>query len=202
MKKIKVSGIISVLLIGFIVLLSVSPDTRAWISRGLMKVGLFKPDLEQTDPEEKPVNGAVSAEKTGRNTPVYFADGSGNRIDAANQDDKVVFINFWATWCPPCIAEMPSIEKLYDNFKDNDNMVFIIADVDNKYEQSVSFMKNKKLNLPVHVPVDNIPGHWLGGAIPTTLILDKRGDIVVRHEGMADYSRPEVMDFIQKLIDD
>ncbi len=196
MKKIKVSRIITVVLLGFVVLLLVSPDTKAWVSRGLMKIGLFKPELKSN---ESPIEARPEAH-AGTSSSVFFTDGEGNRIDAANQAGKVVFVNFWATWCPPCIAEMPSIDQLYQQFKDNEQVVFIIVDVDNQYEKSKKFMESKKLGLPVHLPSGDIPSSWLGSAIPTTLILDKQGQIAARHEGMADYSRPEVVAFINELI--
>src|SRR5690606_41781205 len=104
MKKVKISTILTIILGAFVVVLLFVPDTKAWVNRGLMKIGLFKPDLERvvTDPE-KPFEAVAG-------TPsVFFADGEGNRIDAANQEGKVGFLNFWATWCPPCIAERPSI---------------------------------------------------------------------------------------------
>ena len=195
MKRIKTSRIVTAILVGFVVLLLISPNTKAWVSRGLMKIGLFKPNLESDSaPMEQPhaIAGAAPS--------VFFTDGEGNRIDAANQEGKVVFVNFWATWCPPCIAEMPSIDKLYQQFKDNEQIVFVMVDVDNQYEKSRKFMESKKLGLPVHVPSGDIPAQWLGGAIPTTLILDKQGQIAARHEGMADYSRPEVVAFINELI--
>ena len=195
MKKLKISTIFTIVLGVFVIVLLFSPDTKAWVSRGLMKVGLFKPDLEPVadDREAAPIT------VTGKPS-VFFADGEGNRIDVANQTGKVVFINFWATWCPPCIAEMPSIDKLYQQFKADERVVFVMVDVDNHYEKSKKFMADKKLSLPVHVPSGDIPEQWLGGAIPTTIILDKAGQIATKHEGMADYSRPEVADFINKLI--
>ncbi|GGG93163.1 hypothetical protein GCM10007415_30010 [Parapedobacter pyrenivorans] len=195
MKKVKISTILTVVLGAFVVVLLFSPDTKAWVSRGLMKIGLFKPDLERVAENPEKASASVAGKPS-----VFFSDGEGNRIDAANQEGKVVFVNFWATWCPPCIAEMPSIDKLYQQFKDNEQIVFVMVDVDNQYEKSKQFMDSKKLSLPVHVPSGDIPDHWLGGAIPTTLILDKQGQIATKHEGMADYSRPEVADFINKLI--
>lgn len=201
MKKIKISTVVSILLGVFVIVMVFSPDTKAWVSRGLMKIGLFKADLERVEPPLSDV-AIDSAAAASTNPSVIFSDGEGNRIDAANQAGKVVFINFWATWCPPCIAEMPSIDKLYAQFKDNDRMVFVMADVDNQYEKSMQFMEDRNLDLPVHVPTGEIPGQWLGGAIPTTIILDKQGQIAAKHEGMADYSRPEVAEFIQSLIDE
>ncbi|SEK56151.1 TlpA family protein disulfide reductase [Parapedobacter koreensis] len=197
MKKIRFSTVITLVLGVFVIVLLLSPDAKAWVSRGLMAIGLYKPDLatDKADKLEQP----SPTEAVGKPS-VFFTDGDGDRIDAANQQGKVVFINFWATWCPPCIAELPSIDKLYQQFKDNEEIVFVMVDVDSRYEQSKQFMADKKLTLPVHVPSGNIPGHWLGSAIPTTIILDKQGQLAARHEGMADYSRPEVVEFIQKLI--
>lgn len=183
----------------FVIAMVFSADTKAWVSRGLMKIGLFKPDLERVEaPASEELADAPTAAPA--KPSVFFADGAGNRVDAANQQGKVVFINFWATWCPPCIAEMPSIDKLYEQFKSNDSIIFVMADVDNQYEKSKQFMDDRNLSLPVHVPTGEIPSQWLGGAIPTTIILDKHGQVAARHEGMADYSRPEVADFIQSLI--
>lgn len=198
MKRITFPRVISFIVIAILLVFLISPNAKAWLSQQLMKIGLFKPDLTQVHTAEPRAESVAS--RPARS--VFFKDGEGNRIDAANLDGKVVFINFWATWCPPCIAEMPSIDKLYDRYRDNENIVFIMADVDSQYEQSVQFMENKNLSLPVHMPAGEIPGDWLGGAIPTTVILDKQGAIAARHEGMADYSRKEIVDFIQGLIDE
>jgi Thiol-disulfide isomerase and thioredoxins len=195
MKK-TISIVLTVLLTVSVILFIVVPDTRAWVGRGLMKIGFFKPDLEER-PEESPEQLAGASETT--HLPVIIEDGQGNRIDAANQSGKVVFINFWATWCPPCIAEMPSIKKLYQQFKDNEAVVFLLVDVDGQYERSRQFMEDRKLGLPVHIPAGQIPAQWLGNAVPTTVILDKQGQVAARHEGMADYSRPEIAAFINRL---
>lgn len=197
MKKLTLNRVISFVFIAALLVFLISPNAKAWLSQSLMKMGLFKPNLSYVETAED-----VEVTRASVHRSAYFQDGEGQRIDAANLQGQVVFINFWATWCPPCIAEMPSINKLYDVYRDNENVVFIMADVDNKYEQSVKFMEDKDLTLPVHVPAGEIPGDWLGGAIPTTVILDKTGAIAARHEGMADYSRKEVIDFIQNLIDE
>jgi len=185
MKKVKISTVITVLLGVLVIATFVSPDLKAWMTQGLM---------------EQPATDPVGASARPLNPSMFVSDGAGNRMDVANQSGKVVFINFWATWCPPCIAELPSIDKLYQQFKDHEDVVFAMVDVDSQYEKSKQFMDNKKLGLPVHIMSGEIPAGWLGNAIPTTLILDKKGQVAARHEGTADYSRPEVAAFINELI--
>ncbi len=133
---------------------------------------------------------------------VSFQDGNGKVIALNELEGKVVFINFWATWCPPCIQEMPSIQKLKDEFKDNDNLVFMLVDVDGKHEQAQAFMDQRKLDLPVFIPHSKIPTEFLGNAIPTTIILDKKGAIAARVEGGRDYSMPEVINGIRELVNE
>jgi thiol-disulfide isomerase/thioredoxin len=118
----------------------------------------------------------------------------------ADLKGKVVFINFWATWCAPCRAEMPSINVLYDRYKDNANMVFLIVEIEGRKAKAEAFMKEQQLTLPISFPNSDIPKEWLSGSIPSTVILDKAGNVATRHEGMADYSSPDVGKFIQDLI--
>lgn len=127
-------------------------------------------------------------------------DENEKEIKVADLKGKVVFINFWATWCPPCIEEMPSIAALKKKFKDNPNIVFLMVDVDNNLAKSKKFMAKQKLDLPVHVPYSQIPSNYLGNSIPTTVILDKKGEIVVRTEGARDYNAPKLVAAIEALV--
>jgi len=113
---------------------------------------------------------------------------------------KVVFINFWATWCPPCIEEMPSIQALYNQFKDNPDIVFLLVDVDADLKGAERFMRKHKLDMPLYIPNSNLPTSFLEGAIPTTVILDKRGNIDVRLEGGRDYRAPQMVQAIESLL--
>lgn len=113
---------------------------------------------------------------------------------------KVVFINFWATWCPPCIEEMPSIQYLYNKFRDNSDIVFLLVDVDGDIKGAQKFMKKRDLDMPLFIPNSNIPKSFLQGAIPTTVILDKRGAIDVRLEGGRDYRAPQITQALESLL--
>lgn len=131
---------------------------------------------------------------------ISFNDESGKIVSLSALKGKVVFINFWATWCPPCIHEMPSINDLKKSFKGNDHIVFLMVDVDNKIEQSTAFMRENNYDLPVYTPASDIPSEFLGGAIPTTVILDKKGEMVARLEGGRDYADPQIINALNELI--
>jgi thiol-disulfide isomerase/thioredoxin len=131
---------------------------------------------------------------------VVFKDKNGKTISLSSLKGKVVFINFWATWCPPCIQEMPSIDKLKQSFYGKEDIIFLMVDVDNNIEKSTAFMEKKKYDLPVYVPASNIPSDYLGSAIPTTVILDKNGNMVTRIKGGRDYTNPEIIKVLNELI--
>lgn len=137
-----------------------------------------------------------------RENGITFQDGNGKITALSELKGKVVFINFWATWCPPCIEEMPSINELKTKFAENDNIVFLMVDVDGKHKKAQDFMVKRKLDLPVYVPHSEIPKDYLAGAIPTTIILDKNGMVVTRIEGGGDYSSPEILNGLKKLIEE
>ncbi|MGA6117285.1 TlpA family protein disulfide reductase [Sphingobacterium anhuiense] len=173
-----------------IILLLLWPTSRAYFQQGLMKIGLFKPTLEE--PEK--IDSQISVQNN-----ISFKNDKGEIVNMNDLKGKVVFINFWATRCPPCIAEMPSIATLYERLKGNSEVVFLIVEIEGESEKANKFMAGKQLNLPVYYPNSQIPKEWLGGSIPTTLIINKHGEIATKHEGLADYSRQEVSDFIIEL---
>jgi len=143
----------------------------------------------------------VTAVEAPEASGISFKDESGKIVSLPSLKGKVVFINFWATWCPPCIHEMPSINQLKQSFKGNEDIVFLMVDVDNKIAQSTAFMKENKYDLPVYVPASDIPSDYLGGAIPTTVVLDKKGEMAGRMEGGRDYTDPRIMDALNELIE-
>lgn len=181
---------------GILIAIIVLPQSRIFIQQQLMKVGFFKPKLE-TVAEPNPTTNENKASMT---ASVSFKDESGKIYNLDELKGKVLFINFWATWCSPCKAEMPSIQVLYDKFKGNDKVEFLLVEIENDIEGANKFFKQENLTLPIVYPNSSIPESWLSGAIPTTVILNKNGELAGREQGMRDYSAKAVEDFIQKLI--
>jgi thiol-disulfide isomerase/thioredoxin len=165
------------------------PSAKSLLIRGLMGVGLFQPKTEQ----------AASSLLI---KDVTFRDSAGRIISLSSLKGKVVFINFWATWCPPCLAELPSINTLHDKLSNNPSVVFLIVDVDNQPRKSVPFIKNHGYNLPVFETITDIPSEMLSGSIPTTLVINKQGLMVFKHEGVADYNSDKFIGYLQKLAGD
>ncbi|MCF6404211.1 TlpA family protein disulfide reductase [Chitinophaga filiformis] len=183
------SNITTGIMVLFLVLVLVNPSVKAGVMQGLMKVGLFQPAM----PEEVNTESEIAADMS-------FTDGEGKTFTLSSLRGKVVFLNFWATWCPPCRAEMPSINALYEQFKDNKNVIFLTVDTDGNYKKANSFLKKHQYSLPLYVADSQIPGDLLGRSIPTTVIINKKGQIAYRHEGAADYGNEKFMRYFQQYI--
>lgn len=184
----------STIIIGALaIILLFVPEAKAMMQQGLMKIGLFQPKIEKSESEPK----TTSKPEADYKFEMIDADGKITKIE--DLKGKVVFLNFWATWCGPCVAEMPTIQKLYDKFKDDKDVVILTVEVENKQDKAKNFMKNKNLTLPVVFPNTSIPKEFFDYALPTTIILDKKGNIAHTTLGMADYSGQEIVDFMNEL---
>ena len=123
----------------------------------------------------------------------------GGQANLASFAGRPTVVNLWATWCPPCIAEMPNIQKLYDKVG-SDKIAFVMLSVDEGGKKKVQkFIDKKNYTFPVYLPASNFPQEFYSNAIPTTFIISPEGKIVAKQEGMADYNTPEVIEFLQKL---
>ena len=130
---------------------------------------------------------------------IKFKDAEGSEINLADLRGKIVFINFWATWCPPCLAEMPSVNSLHQKFMDDKDVVFIMVDADGNFEKSQTYMNKRQYKMPVYHMASSIPENLFKGSLPTTIVFDKKGRIAFHEEGAANYGSQKFIDFIVKL---
>lgn len=112
-------------------------------------------------------------------------------------DNKVIVINFWATWCPPCVAEMPSLQKLYDQYKDEVIFLYIANDKKEKVEH---FLTDHHFSFPVFFELSPTPPELVSSSIPTTFILSKEGRIVIDKRGAANWDSETIHLILDKLI--
>lgn len=188
-KKLTISNLLNWIFIVAVLTVLFKPTAKALLIRGLMGVGLFQPDVSQ----QVKTTGNTSLPN------IRFQNINGQMLNLTDQKGKVIFMNFWATWCPPCIAEIPSINDLYEKLKGNKNIIFIMVDADRDFSKSVPFMTKHRYTLPLYKANSEIPESLLGSSLPTTVIFDKSGQIVFRNEGVGDYSNPQIMVHLLKL---
>ena len=122
---------------------------------------------------------------------------SGEEVSLADYKGQVIIINNWATWCPPCVAEMPSLQKLYDTYKDKAVFLFVAHD---KPEKVKLFLEKRKMHIPVYYPLENPPSQLSANSIPTTFIINKQGEIVVKKTGAADWNSGQIHKILDKYI--
>lgn len=127
-----------------------------------------------------------------------MTDVNGSPIRFEDFRGKIVFVNNWASWCPPCRSEMPSIHELKQKLEDK-QVAFVMVSFDERKEKATAFMKKKGYDFDVYFPGSDYP--FPTSSIPATYILDKSGRVINEHIGMADYSREEFVELLKKLAD-
>jgi cytochrome c biogenesis protein CcmG/thiol:disulfide interchange protein DsbE len=123
--------------------------------------------------------------------PFLLSDLDGEPISTAAYHGKVVLINFWATWCPPCNEEIPEMIALANKYKDTLQIIGVSMD-DDPPEDVRRFTRAKNMNYPVVMGGDKLSDEYGGiPALPTTFVIDTNGRVVQKHMGLYP---PEVYD--------
>ncbi|MBN2894011.1 MAG: TlpA family protein disulfide reductase [Bacteroidales bacterium] len=128
-----------------------------------------------------------------------LSDIEGNTVSLSDFKGKVIFINFWATWCGPCIGEMPEIQAFYNKFKDNNDVVFILATTDDLTTVQ-NFISNKEFTFPVYSIQSQIPNVMNHNSIPTSFLINKNGGIVLQQKGVANWGGEKMEKIVNKLL--
>lgn len=127
-------------------------------------------------------------------------DLNGKMVRLSDYKGKAILLNIWATWCPPCVQEMPSMEKLHQELK-NENFAIVAVSIDSSGPQVVSpFMKNHNLSFLTLLDTKGIVKnlyHTTG--VPESLIIDKSGNIVEKIIGPRDWATPEAIKYFRDL---
>ena len=101
-------------------------------------------------------------------------------------EGKVVLLNFWATWCRPCVAELPLLDALHDRLEQEEAIVLAV-NVDRHDARARAFLRHKLLDLPVvYDPRGEIARDFAPGAMPTSFLVDATGAVVAHYEGAID----------------
>jgi thiol-disulfide isomerase/thioredoxin len=184
-KKPKKSSIQNIAFIAFISLLLFSP-LGTFVKVQLSRLLAFSPKTIIASEQKK-----ISSDHW------QVVDSAGKSVSLEQYKGKIVFVNFWASWCPPCIAEMPSMQKLYDDYQDKIVFLFVTTD---PFEKANAFLVKENLNLPIYHSVTNPPLELESTTIPATYLIDKHGNIVVAKIGTADWDSESFRKNLDELL--
>jgi thiol-disulfide isomerase/thioredoxin len=120
---------------------------------------------------------------------------AGERANLSSSEGKVILINFWATWCAPCVAEMPSLQDLYNEYQDTVDFYFVSMESPSRVG---AFMEKKGYNFPVYIPKQQVPEAIESYSLPTTYVISKDGKIAVDKTGAANWNSEKT----KRLLDD
>lgn len=172
----------------FLYLMGWHTEVIGTLQRGLLATGIIRPDITVDESEFQRAN---------YNMPLLSMDG--DRMSLQDFEGKTIFLNFWATWCPPCIAEMPNIQKLYEDFENREDIVFVMLSLDEDPEKARSFMDRKEFTMPVYFLLGRKPGVYDSTVVPTTYVISPDGNIVMEKRGMANYNTASFRAFLNEL---
>ena len=139
----------------------------------------------------------VDEQNTLTNYHWNLVDAEGQSMDFQLQKGEVVLVNLWATWCPPCIAELPSLVELHKDYKDKVVFAFVANDERDKVN---AFLEKKGYHLPVYFEASPTPNELVSKSIPATYIISKSGKIVVDEKGAANWNSKRTRALLDSLL--
>lgn len=181
-------GIVIDVAIFLLLLLLIIPSTRKNTAALLLK-----PTLIIHQPREE-------KQKLTLQDDVYqwqLSDVNGRMITLSDFKEKPLFINFWATWCPPCIAEMDGLQKLYDEYGTRVAFLFITNDETAKVKE---FLKEKGYSIPVYFPQSKYPKDFEISSLPTTFLISSKSEIVINKKGVAQWNGTRIKNILDKVL--
>ena len=189
-KKKKPLGIITDVVFVVLVLLFILPATRNETSAFFIRLTSFPASTLDSD-EQFNINTQTL------NWQLY--DLKGNKTSFETLNDKPIFLNIWATWCPPCIAELPSIQELYEDYGDKVNFIIVSNEDPGKVQ---NFAKEHEYNgLPFYLSA-SMPNNFSTNSIPATFIVSADGRVLVSKKGAARWNSGTTRDLLDKLINE
>ena len=174
------------LLIGVVVLLvssSVRTSVTSTLQSWLLHTGLLNAEAAAT-------NGLGTVHE-----PWALEGLDGTPLDSASLEGKLIFLHVWATWCPPCIAELPDLQQLVQSISPEE-VTFLLVSVDREVSEVKQFLEKHQYSLPVYRLTETLPSGIQYNVIPTTFVIDSSGQIIYQHEGLAQYNHDAFKEFL------
>lgn len=167
-------------------------EVFGFLQRGILATGLMDPKIEDR------MKMASTTPSLGATLNIDLINSKGEKVNLEQFRGKVIFLNFWATWCPPCIAEMPGINNLYKETK-GENVEFVMLSLDRNFEKAKEFRDKKGYKFEIYRASGPIPEKYSSSSIPTTYVIDTKGNLALTHLGMGDFDTKEFKKFLKEL---
>lgn len=133
----------------------------------------------------------------GKMAPDFTVSDGTTTVHLASYRGKVVLLNFWASWCAPCVAETPSLEQLHH---DMPSLVILAVSIDDDADAYRSFLASHHIDLiTVRDPSQSAPSLFHTDMWPETYVIDRKGVIRSKYIGAQDWSNPEIRAFLKSL---
>ncbi|MBF0553162.1 MAG: TlpA family protein disulfide reductase [Nitrospirae bacterium] len=138
----------------------------------------------------------------GQEAPLFkLAAPDGKVIPAEDYRGRAVIVNFWASWCASCVAEMPSFQKFYENNKSNASLAFITVLYRDSYDDALKFMKENKFDLPVFLDEKSANARAFGlTGVPETFFIDKHGILFKKILGPIEWESTDIDELVKELL--
>ena len=179
-------GRITDLLFYLLIILMIIPGSRKTVATTVNKIALLRPQIIRNE-----VLGKLKPDDY--NWKLVLPDG--NLVEFKKYNGKIVFLNFWATWCPPCRAEMPNIQRLYEEY--GDRIEFILVTQEDPVMVQL-FLDDKGFSLPFHRPASTPPSPLQSSALPTTYLINQKGEIVIKKTGAFNWDSKKTHAFLDE----
>lgn len=166
-------------------------EVLGFLQRGILATGIMDPDLDEKS------NLAVNNNYPEADFSMNLINSKGENVPMEELRGKVIFMNVWATWCPPCVAEMPGINKLYQDV-DKNKVAFIMLSVDQDFQKALDFNKRKGYDFETYKTNGGFPSMYNSQSLPTTYVINSRGELVLTNMGMGDYDTKEFREFLKE----
>ncbi|GJM60549.1 TlpA disulfide reductase family protein [Persicobacter diffluens] len=179
---------LDILLAGFLLMLVFMPNLRApvlgFLQGLILKTGIFQPS-ESAELENMP-----EAEYQW-----MLLDENGEEVPFEDFKGKTIFLNFWATWCPPCIAELPDILALEER-TDPEKVAFVLVNMDKEREALEKFL-NKGPRFNSYRLKAGLPEVFRSQVLPTTYVISPNGKVISTKKGMAKYNTDHFKTYLE-----
>ncbi len=171
-----------------LILAMLLPVTRKYVSTGINKLMMHRPGV---------IAESMQVQLSDEDFEWGLADMSGNPVTFSDFRGDIIFLSIWATWCPPCRAEMPNIQRLYDQYGEKITMVLASQEDPATIK---SFMEEQGYTMPFYRLVRNLPETLQSSSIPTTFLINREGKIAVKKTGAAKWDGDFFTGYIDRLL--